>query len=84
MAYIQNGIGYTLKCDKCGTLLHREGKDKPFLSLDINELDSIAKEYGWLINKRVHKCTCCRTFKTTTPAFSIPIIFNIIRSKFNC
>lgn len=36
MAYIQNGIGYTLKCDKCGTLLHREGKDKPFLSLDIN------------------------------------------------
>lgn len=35
MAYIQNGIGYTLKCDKCGTLLHREGKDKPFLSLDI-------------------------------------------------
>ena len=54
MAYIQNGIGYTLKCDKCGTLL---------LSLDINELDSIAKEYGWLINKRVHKCTYCRTFK---------------------
>lgn len=51
MAYIQNGIGYTLKCDKCGTLLHRKGKDKPFLSLDINELDSIAKEYGWLINK---------------------------------
>lgn len=35
MAYIQNGIGYTLKCDKCGTLLHRKGKDKPFLSLDI-------------------------------------------------
>lgn len=53
MAYVQNGVGYTLKCDKCGTLLHREGKDKPFLSLDINELDSIAKEYGWLINKRV-------------------------------
>ena len=63
MAYIQNGIGYTLKCDKCGTLSHRRGKDKPFLSLDINELDSIAKEYGWLINKRVHKCTYCRTFK---------------------
>ena len=63
MAYIQNGVGYTLKCDKCGTLLHREEKDKPFLSLDINELDSIAKEYGWLINKRVHKCTYCRTFK---------------------
>lgn len=65
MAYIQNGIGYTLKCDKCGTLLHREGKDKPFLSLDINELDSIAKEYGWLINKQVHKCTnpCENTYK---------------------
>lgn len=41
----------------------QNGKDKPFLSLDINELDSIAKEYGWLINKRVHKCTYCRTFK---------------------
>ena len=26
MTYIQNGVGYTLKCDKCGTLLHREGK----------------------------------------------------------
>ena len=63
MAYVQNGLGYTLKCDKCGTLLHREGKDKPFLSLDIDELDSVAKEYGWLINKRVHKCTYCRTFK---------------------
>lgn len=38
MAYVQNGVGYTLKCDKCGTLLHRKGKDKPFLSLDIDEL----------------------------------------------
>ena len=65
MAYIQNGIGYTLKCDKCGTLLHRKGKDKPFLSLDINELDSIAKEYGWLINKRVHKCTKFYLYKIT-------------------
>lgn len=44
MAYIQNRVGYTLKCDKCGALLHREGKDKPFLSLDIDEINSIAKD----------------------------------------
>ena len=37
--------------------------DKTKVVSDINELDSIAKEYGWLINKRVHKCTYCRTFK---------------------
>ena len=61
MTYIQNGVGYTLKCDKCGTLLHRKEKDKPFLSLDINELNSVAKENGWLINKQVHKCTYCKT-----------------------
>lgn len=62
MAYVQNGVGYTLKCDTCNALLHRKGKDKPFLSLDINKLNSVAKENGWLINKQVHKCTYCRKF----------------------
>ena len=28
-----------------------------------DETVTIAKEYGWLINKRVHKRTYCRTFK---------------------
>lgn len=48
MAYVQNGVGYTLKCDTCNALLHRKGKDKPFLSLDINELNSVAKEKCFL------------------------------------
>ena len=56
MAYVQNRVGYTLKCDKFGTLLNRKGKDKPFFYLNIEECDSIAKEYCCLIKKRVHKC----------------------------
>lgn len=31
MAYVQNGVGYTLKCDKCGTLLHRKEKADNFV-----------------------------------------------------
>lgn len=70
MAYIQNGIGYTLKCDKCGTLLHRKGKDKPFLSL-VHEGDN---EYVvmWVDDEF---CTI-KDFEADNPGKAITIAYN--------
>lgn len=63
MPYVQHSLGYTLKCDKCGAELHKEGKSKPFLTSNIDALNTTGKDYGWLISKRAIVCTYCRTFK---------------------
>ena len=60
--YIQHAMNYSLKCDVCGTELHKEKEKEPYYN-SLESLDALAKSYGWLVTPRNHKCTYCRTFK---------------------
>uniref|UniRef100_A0AAU8MJL9 Uncharacterized protein n=1 Tax=Geladintestivirus 4 TaxID=3233136 RepID=A0AAU8MJL9_9CAUD len=63
MAYVQHSNGYSLRCDKCGDVLHKEHETKAYISTNLVNLTKLAIEYGWTCTSRKITCTYCKTFK---------------------